>query len=305
MVSKAINLGVSPLCWTNDVLDDLGGNIPLEVCLQQAAQAGFSGIELGRKFPRDPLILRPLLDSVGLQLASGWYSGFLADRSIEDELIAISDHAHLLKQLGASVLVYGECGRLLAEGPLDAPLSQTPTLNSLDLIEYANKINILADVLLRDYNLKLAYHHHLMMVIEHNDELQSFLAKTNDNVGLVFDTGHAFAAGVNIPALLQNWGHRIVHLHLKDVRSDVLTEVRKKDLSFNAAVRAGLFTIPGEGSIDFAPLIAFIAEGHYQGWLIVEAEQDPQLAPPLATATRAAKWMRQNFSVPTQSETLV
>lgn len=302
MALTTIKLGVSPLCWTNDVLEDLGGDIPLETCLQQAAQAGYQGIELGRKFPRDADTLRPLLDGVGLQLASGWYSGFLVDRSVEDELEAVRDHARLLQQLGASVMVYGECGQLPAEAPLDAPLSQSPALGEIDITKYAHKVNVLADVLLRDYNLKLAYHHHLMMIVEHGDELQAFLTHTHDNVGLVFDSGHAFAAGVDIASVLEKWGHRIVHLHLKDVRSDVLAQVRAQDMSFNDAVRAGLFTVPGEGAINFSPLIRFIEQGHYQGWLIVEAEQDPNRAPPLATATRAAGWMREHFTLTQQSE---
>ncbi|MCU5774766.1 myo-inosose-2 dehydratase [Erwiniaceae bacterium BAC15a-03b] len=298
MTTAGVQLGVSPLCWTNDVLEDLGGDIPLESCLQQAAAAGYQGIELGRKFPRTVSELEPLLSAVGLQLASGWHSGFLADRSVEEEIAAVRDHANLLRQLGAKVMVYGECGQLPGITPLDEPISRSPALSSIDLARYAARVNAFADVLLRDYGLKIAYHHHLMMLVEHDDELESFMQHTSHNVGLVLDSGHGYAGGVDIARVLQKYGSRIVHIHLKDVRPAILQRVYQQDLSFNDAVRAGLFTVPGEGCIDYAPIIEFVSHSGYQGWLIVEAEQDPQQAPPLATATRAAHWVSQQFHLP-------
>ncbi|MBP2171051.1 inosose dehydratase [Erwinia toletana] len=298
MTTAGVQLGVSPLCWTNDVLEDLGGEIPLENCLQQAAAAGYQGIELGRKFPRSVSALAPLLSAVGLQLASGWHSGFLADRSVEEEIAAVRDHANLLRQLGATVMVYGECGQLPGATPLDEPISRSPALSSIDLARYAARVNAFADILLRDYGLKIAYHHHLMMLVEHDDELDSFMQHTSSNVGLVLDTGHGYAGGVDIARVLQKYGSRIVHIHLKDVRPLILQRVYQQDLSFNDAVRAGLFTVPGEGCIDYAPIIEFVSHSGYQGWLIVEAEQDPQQAPPLATATRAAHWVSQQFQLP-------
>jgi len=303
MKAVAVQLGVSPLCWTNDVLEDLGGDIPLETCLQQAAQAGYRGIELGRKFPRRAAELAPLLSTAGLQLASGWHSGFLADRSVDEEVEAVREHADLLHQLGAKVMVYGECGQLPGATPLDEPLSLSPRLSAVDLASYAAKVNAFADILLRDYDLKLAYHHHLMMLVEHDDELDSFLQHTSHNVGLVLDSGHGYAAGVNIAAVLKKYAERIVHIHLKDVRPAILERIQTEDLSFNDAVRAGLFTVPGEGCIDYRPLIEFVRHSGYQGWLIVEAEQDPDTAPPLATATRAARWVSQQFGVSLAVET--
>lgn len=299
MAFSHLKLGVSPLCWTNDVLEDLGGDIPLTTCLQQAAQAGYQGIELGRKFPRNAHELSPLLGAAGLQLASGWHSGFLADRSLDDELEAVRPHAQLLQQLGANVMVYGECGQLPHDAPLDDPISLSPALSRIDLTAYCNKLNAFADVLLLDFGLKLAYHHHLMMLVEHDDEVQAFLAQTQDNVGLVLDSGHAFAAGVDMASVLEKYGHRICHIHLKDVRPHVLQRLYGEDLSFNDAVRAGLFTVPGDGGIDYAPLIRFVESSGYRGWLIVEAEQDPATAPPLATASRAFKWVSEHFPVNT------
>lgn len=294
-MNSHLQLGVSPLSWTNDVLLDLGDDIPLETCLKQAASAGYQGIELGRKFPRTPAELAPLLQDVNLRLASGWHSGFLADRSVAEEVAAVQPHAALLKALGAKVMVYGECGKMPGSSPLDEPLSLSPVLSGVDVDEYARKVSEFAAILLREYGLKLAYHHHLMMLVEHHDELQAFLDKTTDSVGLVLDSGHAYAAGVDLAQTLQTFGQRIVHIHLKDVRPEVLRRVEQEDLSFNEAVRAGLFTVPGEGCIDYAPLIAFVASSGYRGWLIVEAEQDPEKEAPFAAVSRAFRWAQNTF----------
>ncbi|KAA5974389.1 MULTISPECIES: myo-inosose-2 dehydratase [unclassified Pantoea] len=305
MMSPHIRLGVSPLSWTNDVLPDLGESISLETCLTQAASAGYQGIELGRKFPRTHAELAPLLHKAGLQLASGWHSGFLAERGVADEIAAVESHAALLRALGAEVMVYGECGCMPGSHPLDQPLSLSPSLSSLDADEYARKVSRFADILMDRFGLKLAYHHHLMMLVEQHHELEEFLIKTSDSVGLVLDSGHAFAAGVNLAQITENFGHRIVHIHLKDVRADVLHQVLENDLSFNDAVRAGLFTVPGEGCIDYSPLTDFIAHADYQGWLIVEAEQDPQKEEPSAAVSRAFQWVKNSFSPSLSAEETV
>lgn len=296
-MNSRIQLGVSPLSWTNDVLLDLGDNIPLKTCLKQAASAGYQGIELGRKFPRTTAELAPLLKEVNLRLASGWHSGFLADRSVAEEVAAVQPHAALLKALGANVMVYGECGKMPGSNPLDEPLSLSPVLSCVNIDDYARKVSEFANILLREFGLKLAYHHHLMMLVEQHDELQEFLAKTSDNVGLVLDSGHAFAGGVNLAQTIERFGHRVVHIHLKDVRPDVLRQVQQDDVSFNDAVRAGLFTVPGEGCIDYAPLIEFVATSGYRGWLIVEAEQDPQKEEPFAAVSRAFRWAQNTFQL--------
>ena len=193
-------------------------------------------------------------------------------------------------------MVYGECGCMPGSHPLDEPLSLSPSLSCLDADEYARKVSVFADILMDRFGLKVAYHHHLMMLVEQHHELEEFLTKTSDSVGLVLDSGHAFTAGVNLAQITEKFGHRIVHIHLKDVRADVLHRVRENDLSFNDAVRAGLFTVPGEGCIDYSPLTDFIAHSDYQGWLIVEAEQDPQKEAPFPAVSRAFLWAKNTFS---------
>jgi len=282
-----VRLGVSPLSWANDVLEDLGADIPLETCLDDAAEAGYQGVELGRKFPRDAATLGPLLKRFGLDLASGWHSGFLAERQVEAEMSAVADHAGLLKALGGSVMVYGECAMMAPGSPLDAPMSQRRLMPKTEVAGYAARLTEFSRRLKGDYGLTLAYHHHLMMVAETFDEVSRLLDATGREVGLLIDTGHADAGGFDYTRLIERFGDRIVHIHLKDVREPVLADVRKADRSFNAGVRAGMFTVPGDGTLDFAPIADFVRRSGYRGWMIVEAEQDPAIAPPKPAVARA------------------
>src|SRR3984893_6670184 len=225
-----VDLGVSPLSWTNDVLTELGGDIPLEVCLKDAADNGYDGVELGRKFPREAHELLSKLSSYGLRLATGWYSGYLSERSVEAEWKAAADHVQLLEECRCQVLVYGECGLMEGDSPWDEPLSRKTPLKSIDLPAYAEKLAEFS-VRLNKRGIKLAYHHHLKMLVETAEEISAFCEITRPEVGLLLDTGHAYAAGADYAEILRKFGSRVVHIHLKDVRRKVLKEVRKNDLS--------------------------------------------------------------------------
>jgi inosose dehydratase len=289
-----VRLGVSPLSWTNDVLAELGGDIPLEVCLQDAAELGYEGVELGRKFPRDSRELLPKLSSYGLQLATGWYSGFLSERSVEAEWKAAADHVRLLEDCGCQVLVYGECGMLEGDSPWDEPLSRKTPLKSIDLAIYAEKLGEFS-VGLSQRGIRLAYHHHLKMLVETAEEIAVFCEATRPEVGLLLDTGHAYAAGADYGEILRRFGERVVHIHLKDVRREVLDWTRKKDVSFNSAVKEGIFTVPGDGYLDFSGLGQFIKSSGYNGWVIVEAEQDPGKAEPRLYAGKAYRYVKDRL----------
>lgn len=291
-----VKLGVSPLSWTNEDVEEFGKDIPLEVCLQEASAAGFEGIELGRKFPREAAALGRVLGSHNLELISGWYSGLLADphRTVAQEMNAVAGHARLLAEMGATVMVYGECGSRLGNSPFDAPMSGRMRLEDEPLQAYARRLDEFSLRLAGDYGLTLAYHHHLMMVTETWDEV-SRLFELAPAAGLLLDTGHAFAAGFDYTQMIHRFADRIVHLHLKDVRGDVLQQVRSKDMAFNAAVRAGLFTVPGDGSVNFSPLFDFVRNSNYRGWMVVEAEQDPTVAVPGPTVARAFRFVQDGI----------
>lgn len=297
MRNTTVRLGVSPLAWTNDVLEDLGDNVTALQCMQDAAAIGYQGIELGRKFPRELATLQPLLQETGLSLASGWFSGTLADISVEQELQNVAAHARLLSGLGCRVMVYGECGGMPGETPLDIGISHSPKLSDIDFDAYARRMSQFSAALFQEYGLKLAYHHHLMMLVEHQDEIERFFAATADDVGMLLDTGHAVAAGSDLSTLIQRFGSRICHIHLKDIRRERMAQVYAEDQSFNEGVRGGMFTVPGDGYIDYQPVVDFVNHSGYQGWLIVEAEQDPLQAPPVPTVTRAFKHVNSLFSL--------
>lgn len=292
-----LRLGVSPLSWVNEVLEDLGKGTTATTCLAEAAKAGYAGVELSRIFPRDAALLSGLLARHNLQLISGWHSGFLTDRSVAEELEAVRTHAALLRDCGASVMVYGECG-CMAEAALDIPLDKRLRLAPEQIARYGASLTQFADALANEYGLALAYHHHLMMVAETLDEITAIMNASGPSVGLLLDTGHAAAAGFDYVRLIERFGDRINHIHLKDVRQTVLAKTHACGWSFNQAVRAGLFTVPGDGEVDFNPLSRFIANHGYCGWLVVEAEQDPALAPPRQTVERASHFVKEKIMKP-------
>jgi inosose dehydratase len=275
-----VRLGVSPIGWSNDDLPELGGDTPLETCLAEAREAGFAGIELGNKFPRDARSLRPILDRHGLALISGWYSGHLLDRSVDNEMMAIAPHRDLLVAMGCAVLVYAETTGGIAGDRL-RPLSTRPRLGDGDWREFGVRLTELAERLAQS-GIALAYHHHMGTVVEDSTDIDRLMAATGQSVGLLLDTGHLVFAGADPAAIARRYGRRINHVHCKDVRDSVLTRARASDASFLDAVLDGVFTVPGDGMIDFAAVLSQLAD--YRGWLVVEAEQDPAKAPPLAYA---------------------
>jgi inosose dehydratase len=279
-----VRLGISPIGWSNDDLPELGGDTALETCLAEARLAGFQGIELGNKFPRDPAVLRPILERHGLSLISGWYSGRLLDRSVTEELAVIEVHRALLVAMGCAVLVYAETSRSIA-GDRCRPLSGRPRLGDGGWRDFGGRLTDLAQRLSRR-GIRLVYHHHIGSVVESEAEIDRLMAATGDSVALLLDTGHLAFAGVDPAVLARRYGHRIAHVHCKDVRRDVLAGVRAGDASFLAAVLDGVFTVPGDGAIDFAAVLTALKAADYRGWLVVEAEQDPAKAPPLVYARR-------------------
>jgi inosose dehydratase len=280
----SVRLGISPIGWSNDDLPELGGDIPFDTCLAEAREAGFDGIELGHKFPRDPALLRPLLAHHGLRLISGWYSGRLLERSLAEELEAVEPHRALLAAMGCTVLVYAETSGGIA-GDRTRPLSSRPRLPDGEWQDFGIRLTELADRF-AERGIRLAYHHHMGTVVETADEIDRLMAATGGSVGLLLDTGHLAFAGVD-PANIA-WRHRlrINHVHCKDVRSGVLARIRAADQSFLHAVLDGVFTVPGDGAIDFAAVLTALKAANYHGWLVVEAEQDPAKEPPLVYARR-------------------
>lgn len=276
-----VRIGINPLTWTNDDLPALGEDNSLEKCLSEARQAGYEGVELGRKFPRDAATLGPILKKQGLQLVSGWYSARLLERSVDAELEAMRPHATLLKALGAKAMVFAEVSRCV-HGDRSVPLSRRPVLAEKEWKPFLERLDAVA-AHLETQGMRMAYHHHMGTVIQSEDEVDRMMDGTR-RVGLLLDTGHLTVAGGDPLRALQRHAKRITHVHCKDVRKDRLAEARKRDLSFLDAVLGDVFAVPGDGSIDFAPILAELAKHGYAGWLVVEADQDPAKAHPLTHA---------------------
>lgn len=280
----AVRFGTNPIAWSNDDLRTLGGATPLETCLKEARQAGFEGIELGHKFPREAALLKQVLAPSGLDLVSGWYSCELLLRDAKEELKHIRAHLDLLKAMGSNVLIIAETSNAI-HGDLDKPVSQRPILAAGQWAEFGRRMTEVAKGVKAE-GLRLVYHHHMGTIVQSADDIHAFMAATGPEVDLLLDTGHATFAGADPVALAKKYAARIHHVHCKDVRLDVLADVRTKDKSFLGAVVDGCFTVPGDGGVDFAAVLKQLPG--YQGWLVVEAEQDPEKANPLKYATMGA-----------------
>jgi len=283
----SVKIGINPISWSNDDLPSLGGEIPLEVALTEGKAIGYQGFELGNKFPRQPEALRKVLAQHGLELVSGWYSGRLARRSLEEEIRAVGPHLELLASNGAKVMVYGEVADSI-QGT-SAPLYKRPRFSRPEQWRaYADKLTAFARHTLTR-GVRLAYHHHMGAYVETPADVDQLMALVGDEVGLLFDSGHmSFAAGnENAPAtMLAKHVRRVCHVHCKDVRPQVIRLARNRNWSFLEAVINGAFTVPGDGAIDFKPLLALLRDNGYRGWLVVEAEQDPVVAPSYAYAEK-------------------
>jgi len=277
-----IRVGINPLTWTNDDLPSLGANTPLTQCLSEGKQAGYVGFELGNKFPRESEQLNRVLDSHQLALVSGWYSGKLLEHSVEAEIAAIEAHLQLLKQCGATVMVYCEVTGCI-HGAQNTPLSQRPTLEQSAWADYGKRLTQVADYCLSQ-GVQLAYHHHMGTIVETPQEINLLMENTGDALGLLLDTGHlTYAGGDPISEYIKHH-QRIIHVHVKDVRKDILKAAKNRNLSFLNAVLNGVFTVPGDGDVDYLSLFIALKEHNYNGWLVVEAEQDPAIAHPLTYA---------------------
>ncbi|TWX64343.1 myo-inosose-2 dehydratase [Colwellia demingiae] len=278
-----VRIGINPLTWTNDDLPSLGANTSLEQCLSEGKKAGFAGFELGNKFPRQSEELNSVLVQHDLALVSGWFSGRLLERSAEEEIVAIEDHLQLLKKGGSTVMVYCEVTGAI-HGAQNTPLSQRPTISENGWHEFGERLTQVADYCLSQ-GVRLAYHHHMGSVVETSDDIDLLMTHTGESLALLLDSGHITYAGGDPMAVIAKHGSRIAHVHTKDVRLEVLKDAKNRNLSFLDSVLNGVFTVPGDGDIDYIEIFIALREFNYQGWLVVEAEQDPATANPLTYAT--------------------
>jgi inosose dehydratase len=283
-------IGINPLTWTNDDMPELGAATPLETCLAEARQAGYDGMELGNKFPRDPAVLKPILARHGLGLASGWYSARLLERSAKDEIQAVQGHLRLLKAFNAPAMVFAEVTACV-HGDRARPVSERPKLSGDQWRTLTERMTEVGKYLAGE-GCPIAYHHHMGTVIETEAEIDRLMAETGREVGLLLDTGHLTYAGGDPVAVAKRHGARINHVHCKDIRAPVLARARAENASFLDSVLAGVFTVPVDGSIDYPAVLKELKPAGYSGWFVVEAEQDPAKAHPLTYAKNGHDYLR-------------
>jgi inosose dehydratase len=273
----AIKIGINPISWSNDDLPELGGETPLATALSEGARIGYRGFELNGKFPPDSAGVGRVLAEHGLELVSGWYSGRLAARSAEAEIAAIESHVRKMAENGARVLVYGEVADAIQGKRM--PLKERPRFRSdAAWEEYADKLNQLAKYT-ASRGVKLGYHHHMGAYIESPADIDRLMSLTSDDVGLLFDSGHCYMGGGDPLVVLKKHIGRVCHVHFKDVRRAVVELARNNQWSFPDCIVNGTFTVPGDGDLDFAAMLEVLVRHGYCGWLVVEAEQDPAVAP--------------------------
>ena len=287
-----IRFGVSPIAWINDDMPELGGDTPLESVLRDIQEVGFTGVELGGTFPKEPEQLSQLLGRYHLDLVGGWYSSSLLARDADAEIEALHGHLELLQAMGSQVFIIAETSNAI-HGDRTTPLTQSPVLSDDEWQRFGERLTKVAEYI-HDQGLQLAYHHHLGTVVETGPQLDRFLNVTGENVGLTLDTGHAALGGMDAVSVVDQVPERIAHVHCKDVRRSVFKAVHNGSSSFLDGVLEGMFTVPGDGDLDFQPLFEALSRMNYSGWVIVEAEQDPAIADPRAFAMIGLGTLRHN-----------
>ena len=293
-MAGTIRLGVAPIAWSNSDLPELGGATTLETCLAESRAAGYSGTETGVKFPMDAATLGPILRRHHLALVSGWFSGRLLELSVAEEKRRIAAQLATFAELGAPVLVYAETTGSV-QTMQDTPISRRRRLSPEEFKRLGEKMTELARHM-KAQGVGLAYHHHMATVVETDDEIDALMAATGPEVGLLVDTGHACYAGGDWLAITERHAARVVHVHCKDIRPDVLAAARRQDMSFLNAILAGVFTVPGDGCIDYDAFARVLAKIDYSGWVVVEAEQDPAKAPPYEYALNGRRHLAAAFA---------
>lgn len=290
----SIRFGVSPIAWSNDDMPELGGDTPLEDIFRDIQEVGFEGVELGGRFPREPAELKALLGRYGLDLIGGWYGGSLLVQDAQAEIAALQPHLALLKALGSNVFVFAETSNAI-HGDRGVPLADTPRLPAAGWVEFGRRLTQVADYV-QSHGIKFAYHHHLGTVVERGEDLDAFIAHTGPSVGLTVDTGHAALGGIDALKVIRDYPGRVAHVHCKDVRGATFDKVVQDRASFLDGVLAGMFTVPGDGGLDYAQVMTELKRIGYSGWIVIEAEQDPALADPRTYAELGLRTLRNEAS---------
>ena len=287
-----VKLGIAPIAWTNDDMPDLGAENTFEQCISEMALAGFTGCEVGNKYPKDTAVLKKALDLRGMQICNAWFSTFLTTKPYEETEKEFIKHITFLKEMGAKVVGVSEQGHSIQGTDLSI-FNDKYVMNDEEWDKLCTGLNKLGKVA-KDMGITLTFHHHMGTVVQTAAEIDRLMENTDPELfNLLFDSGHLAYCGEDYMYILKKYIKRIKHVHLKDIRPEVVKEVKEQGLSFLQGVRKGTFTVPGDGVIDFEPIFDVLAENGYEGYVLVEAEQDPAVANPFEYALKARKYIAE------------
>lgn len=289
-----VKLGIAPIAWTNDDMPDLGKENTFEQCVSEMALAGFTGSEVGNKYPKDPEVLKKALELRGVEICNQWFSSFLITKPFEEVEKEFRAQLTFLKAMGAKVIGASEQSHSV-QGQMDTPVfGHKYEMNDEEWDIFCTGMNKLGKIAKEEYGIALTFHHHMGTVVQSLAEVDRMMENTDpEYVSLLFDTGHFTYCGEDPLEVVKKYVHRIKHVHLKDIRPEVVEQVKKENMSFLAGIRAGAFTIPGDGCINYDPIFKVLEDAGYEGYMVVEAEQDPAKANPLEYAIRARKFIAE------------
>jgi inosose dehydratase len=276
-----IRYGTNPIAWSNDDDWSIGDHFSLDDCLSDCREIGFDGIEKGHKMPNDGAALKAKLAQYGLRFVPGWHSTNLLVNDVETEKAAMQSFIDMLKAAGSDRIITCECSNTV-HGSDAVPANDRPRMSEAEWTRFTSGIEELAKFA-ADQGITLVYHHHMGTIIESPEDIDRFMTMTGPHTSLLLDTGHCTFGGADPAEVARKHMDRVRHIHAKNIRPEIMAEVRRDNLSFLEGVRRGVFTVPGdpEGCVDFAPVLEAAAEHGYSGWLVIEAEQDSAVRDPL------------------------
>ncbi len=291
---EKVKLGIAPIAWTNDDMPDLGKENTFEQCVSEMALAGFTGSEVGNKYPRDTEALKKALQLRGMEICNQWFSCFLLTKPLEEVEREFRNQLSYLKTMGAKIIGVSEQSHSV-QGMVDTPIfGHKYVMNDKEWEVFCKGLNRLGKIAKEEYGISLTFHHHMGTVVQDEAEVDRMMENTDSEyVSLLFDTGHFAYCGVSPLKMVKKYTGRIKHVHLKDIRKEVVEKVKAEKLSFLDGVRLGTFTVPGDGCIDFDPIFKVLEVSGYEGYMLVEAEQDPAKANPLEYAIKARKYIAE------------
>lgn len=297
MNAKKVKLGIAPIAWTNDDMPDLGKENTFEQCISEMALAGYEGCEIGNKYPSDPKVLKEALDLRNMKICNRWFSSFILTKPWKEVEKDFRKNCKFLKAMGAKRIGASEQSYSI-QGQMHTPVFEKKyVMNDKEWKKFADGLNKLGKIA-KEYGITLVYHHHMGTVVQTAKEIDKMMKLTDPSLlYLLFDSGHLAYCGQDYMAVLKKYAKRIKHVHLKDIRPEIVKKVKREHKSFLQGVRMGAFTVPGDGCINFKPIFDVLNKAGYKGWMLVEAEQDPAIANPFKYAKKARAYIKQKAGI--------